>query len=956
MNKNKNILHELEIISIQCIDIDEKNNFDLTQILKQLEEISQSSEFNPFIAVKPFLVKIINSIELLIMKDTTPIDDIDEVYDIIYQQIDTVKRTIENITIKQKINDAENSPILITPQEESPEIKKEQPIKPEIKKEQLIKPENKILQELEIISVQCIDINEKNNFELAQILKHLEKISQSSEFKPFIEVEPFLIKMINSIELLIMKDIDPIDDLDAVYDIIYQQIDTIKRTIEKITIKQNKNENAFEASQENTPVKKEQPVKPKNKILQELELISVQCIDINEKDNFELAQILKYLEKISKSSEFKPFIEVEPFLIKMIDSIELLIMKDIDPIDDLDAVYDIIYQQIDTIKRTIEKITIKQNGNTFVTSQENTPVAKKEEPQKLEINVPKIPQEEKKEEAETIEAIDETEIDDEEDDIFSDFLQEMTEYVETLESEILNLEEDPTNKEIINNIFRPFHTLKGVSGFMGLKKLNKLSHETENLLDLARNDKILITPDIIDGILTSIDIIKLIRKGLSVENRVEQLSDEQLNGLIALLRSLVKNQSDENVSITAPTTDIQKLKESIQTNETETFKKAETIKIKTEKIDQLNNMVGELVITTNLIREDGNILLIKDLNFQRKFAQMSLVVRELQKVSMSLRMVPIASTFQKMKRVVRDYSSKTKKPIMIQFKGEDTEIDRNFVEHLSDPLVHMIRNSCDHGIENEANRIASNKPKIGNILLHAYHRGNTIIIDVTDDGKGLDKDAIRAKAIERGILTDDQKVTDEEIYKCILAPGFSTAQKITNVSGRGVGMDVVISTLKSMGGNVTIISEKGKGSTMRLSLPLTLAIIEGVLVKSGQELFIIPVVNVKRTIQPSLFQQNNIFGSAKTIKIGDKLLPIMKLGEIFNISNCKNDINDSLLIVIENQDRQFALVVDELVGIQDVVVKNLGEKFKNLEGISGATILGDGSIGLILDLNSLMNW
>ena len=499
---------------------------------------------------------------------------------------------------------------------------------------------------------------------------------------------------------------------------------------------------------------------------------------------------------------------------------------------------------------------------------------------------------------------------------------------------------------------------------MGMKKLNAISHETETLLDLARNEKIAISSSIIQCILLSVDTIKYIVANLDTQTRKENISDKKFNEIINSVQKLVIDSQSTtpsqpfqpvqlSQSVQSPSQPVQSSSQPIA----EKSRKIKTnqVKVKTEKLDYLIDMVGELVINSNLIREDQNILAINDQIFLTKFAQLNRVVSELQKASTSLRMMPIANTFQKMKRVVRDYTHSTGKKMELVFVGEDTEIDKNIVDSLYDPLVHMIRNSCDHGIEDEETRIASGKNQQGTITLKAYHKGNSINIDVIDDGKGLDKQILYMKGIEKDLFDENENLSDDDIYRIIFHPGFSTCDKITKVSGRGVGMDVVNQAVKSLGGRIDILTEKGKGSTFRMILPLTLAIIDGMLIRVGSELFILPVVSVQRSVQVDGEMINNIVGQGSTLKLQNKLIPIVKIYELFNIENPVTDFTKAILIIVSNGRKRFALMADALVGIQDVVIKSLGEKFVNLDGISGATILGDGRVGLILDINSLEN-
>lgn len=684
----------------------------------------------------------------------------------------------------------------------------------------------------------------------------------------------------------------------------------------------------------------------------DFERILIQCVDLDEKNNKELGDLLNffdlYINQYGKTISLSIVKEIK----SVVKCIERLILKDIEQIDDEELFIERIYNNLESINKLLEKRERAVEDGTLDSDdlelsdnydpvdeafQEKTPVEKRSEP---------------------VEVIQDDKLSEQDDDVFLDFIQEIKEYIDTLEDEIINLEKNPTDKNIINEIFRPFHTLKGVSGFMGLKKLNRISHETETLLDYARNGKIEINQPIIDAVLLVIDAIKAMISSLDAKNRFENIDEAKFEGLLNLVNSLSVDRSSSVLkkSIEEEKTVSSEDLTSLEIDKTPVDKKIKdtSIKIKTEKLDTLIDMVGEIVIMHNVLKEDRNILKIRDHDFLKKFSQFSRTVGELQKSSTSLRMIPIAATFQKMKRVVRDYSKKNKKPINLHFKGEDTEIDRNIVDSLYDPLVHMVRNSCDHGIEKSSLRRDRDKPETGNITLNAYHKGNSFILDIIDDGNGLDKERIYKKALERKLVDKDKIFTDSEIYKFVMEPGFSTATTITDVSGRGVGLDVVNQGIKNLGGRIEIETEHTVGTTFRMVVPLTLAIIEGMLVKSGSEMYIIPILNVIRSLKPERENINYIMGKGETIKVDDSLIPVVRLYKVFKIGDAVEDINDSLLILITDQKRRYALQVDKLIGIQDVVVKSLGRKFRDLKGVSGATILGDGQVGLILDINNLV--
>ncbi len=381
-----------------------------------------------------------------------------------------------------------------------------------------------------------------------------------------------------------------------------------------------------------------------------------------------------------------------------------------------------------------------------------------------------------------------------------------------------------------------------------------------------------------------------------------------------------------------------------------------SIRVGINKIDDLINMVGELVITQSMLSmlgEDFNMTRLEKL--QEGLIQLDRHTRELQESVMQIRMVPISFTFSRFPRMVRDLSEKLDKKIQLVMHGENTELDKTVIEKIGDPLVHLVRNSIDHGIEMPEDRIAAGKPETGTIQLNAFHRGGNIVIEITDDGKGIDKDVIYNKGVEKGLVEAGSKLSDQQIYDLLFNPGFSTATEITDVSGRGVGMDVVKKNIMSLGGAIETHSVKGQGSIFSIRLPLTLAILDGQSVTVGADNYIIPLVSIVESVQPKKEQLNMVAGKGETYKLRDEYLPILRICDLFNIPDAKADkLEDGLLVVVEADGKHFGVFVDDLLGQQQVVIKSLESNYKRIEGISGATILGDGSVALILDVPGLI--
>lgn len=378
------------------------------------------------------------------------------------------------------------------------------------------------------------------------------------------------------------------------------------------------------------------------------------------------------------------------------------------------------------------------------------------------------------------------------------------------------------------------------------------------------------------------------------------------------------------------------------------------VRVDTVKLDGLIDLVGELVIAQSMVVQNPELKAITSAHLSRCLGQLRGITSDLQRTAMSLRMVPIRNTFQKMSRLVRDLALQQGKEIALTLEGEDTELDRNIVEELSDPLVHMIRNSADHGIEMPEVRVAAGKPPAGTITLRAFHQGGFIVIQIEDDGRGLNAAKIRKKAIERGIIKADENLDEREIFDLIFAAGFSTAEKVTDLSGRGVGMDVVRRNIEKMRGKIEISSIEGHGTTFTLYVPLTLAIIEGLLVGIGEERYVIPTLSVRESFRPLPGMVTQVQGRGEVVSVRGRLTPILRLGRHLNTPHSALDPTQGIIVVVEAGQDSRCLLVDQLIGKQEVVIKSLGEMFRHQTEFAGAAILGDGRVGLILDINALV--
>ncbi|MDR1166531.1 MAG: chemotaxis protein CheW [Deltaproteobacteria bacterium] len=378
-----------------------------------------------------------------------------------------------------------------------------------------------------------------------------------------------------------------------------------------------------------------------------------------------------------------------------------------------------------------------------------------------------------------------------------------------------------------------------------------------------------------------------------------------------------------------------------------------TVKVETQKLDGLIDLVGELVITQSLVTSNDSIKILKEQKINKDLAQVSRITSELQRNAMSLRMVQINNTFRKMNRLVRDLAHKFEKDVDFTTTGEDTEIDRNMVETIYDPLVHMIRNSLDHGLEPPRERVAAGKPPKGLVSLKAYHQGGNVVIELSDDGRGLDEEKVLRKAQEQGLVAAGESLTSAQIHNLVFHPGFSTADKITEISGRGMGMDVVRKSIEQLRGKVDFTSVPGQGSLFAIRLPLTLAIIDGMIVRVGDNRYILPTISINESFRPKPEEYFTVKNQGEMIKVRDNLLPLVRLDQIVNADGATRDPSDALVVVVENEGQRRCLLVDEVLGKQEVVIKSLGERLKYVRSLAGGTILGDGRVGLILDVNGL---
>ena len=581
--------------------------------------------------------------------------------------------------------------------------------------------------------------------------------------------------------------------------------------------------------------------------------------------------------------------------------------------------------------------------------------------------------------------------------LVADFLMESRDHLATIESEQLTLEQEPANTDVIHTIFRGFHTIKGLAGFLEFFAMQEVAHEVETLLDMARNVQLSIDSAVIDLVLESADYLRRDIGRIEEAAAGNNVGDAEDNReLIARIQAVMhpreaaplqQNESEAELLGTVvsmpermarepeaktpkrevtPATESESKRAAQDSKELVALEakaaiearkapgaESRVVKIDTNKLDFLVDMVGELVIAQSMVRHDGHLNSISDPKLQRNLSQLARITGEVQKTAMAMRMVPIGQLFQRSVRLVRDLGRKANKKAELELNGEDTELDRTIVADLADPLMHMIRNSMDHGIETADQRLAAGKNPVAKVALKAYHQAGHIVIEVSDDGRGLNREKILAKARERGLVQEGGQLSDKEVFNLIFEPGFSTADKITDISGRGVGMDVVRKHVQKMRGRVDIESKAGEGTTFYLKLPLTLAIIDGLVVGVGEERYIMPIYVIREMFRPNSESVFTVEGRHEMVLVRGTLLPVTRLYQHLGVEPRSSDLSQSVVVVTESGNKRVCVIVDELIGKQEVVIKSLGETFKQVMGVAGGAILGDGRVALILDMDGL---
>lgn len=596
---------------------------------------------------------------------------------------------------------------------------------------------------------------------------------------------------------------------------------------------------------------------------------------------------------------------------------------------------------------------------------------------------------------------------------------EAREHLHTVEDALLSLEATPSDRALINEIFRLIHTVKGNAGFLSHEPLKTLSHDAESVLDLARKERLTVDAEVIDVLLAAVDGLKWLieevashdkvtsaaRAGnplpgpdiASITNRLHALVDRapvpgagpsgppgpapppvppaepiKLGEILvaegavtpeALDRALAEQARPVGqILVEQGAASLKLVQEALGKQQAQWAQAQgptrEAIKVNLHRLDALIDLVGELNIAYVMLLTQRNTLGSQNGSaalFDKLLHRFGKLSSDIQDRAMGLRMVPIKPTFQKMRRLVRDLAQKAQKDVVLTLAGEATEIDKTVVEQLADPLVHLMRNALDHGLESSDERVAAGKLRQGTIHLEAFHAAGEVVLEVRDDGRGIDLAKVRAKAEAQGLVAPGTQLTELQTYNLLFLPGFSTAAQVTDISGRGVGMDVVKTNIDRLRGRIEVESTPGRGTQLRIRLPLTMAVIDGMVVEVGAEQYVIPVLNVVQSLRPTRAQVSTVLGRGECLLVRDEVIPLVRLHHLYNLRPRSKEPWQGLTVIVQTEGSRAALLVDEIRGQQQVVVKPLGQTYSYVRGVSGASIMGDGRVALILDISTLLD-
>jgi two-component system chemotaxis sensor kinase CheA len=603
------------------------------------------------------------------------------------------------------------------------------------------------------------------------------------------------------------------------------------------------------------------------------------------------------------------------------------------------------------------------------------------------------------------------------DDIINDFIIESTESLELLDSKFVELEKNPDDDVLLNDIFRSVHTIKGAAGFLGFEQMVDVTHVTEDVLNKLRKGELKAVPAIMDAILDSIDMIKLLLKNISEKNGRKEDTTAVRAALRAILDESAPSEAPPQAAgpasgpdtteqavepvAEAPAENAVKPEEKPVSPESAPQAKAQgdqvrkddggqglkaaakpanaskpeakaeeggggqakeqSIRVDLDRLDSVLNLAGELVLARNRLMKLGGRLTDSDMDevfvshMDEAISQLDLVTTDLQLAVMKMRMQPIAKVFNKFPRMVRDLARQSKKEVELVITGEETELDKTLIEEIGDPLVHLVRNALDHGLETPEEREAAGKPRCGTVTLAAYQEGRNIVVSVAEDGRGMDPVAIKRSAVEKGLISSEEaeRLTKKDAFNLIFVPGFSTAKQVSNISGRGVGMDVVKTNISRINGTISIESEVGKGTKILFMLPLTLAIIQALTVEAGGEVYAVPLSTVIENIRVKCSEIKTVEGR-EVINIRGKVIPLIRLGDLVIGRRSDEEQEWQYIVVIGIGEKTFGVLVDRLHGQEEIVMKSMGAYLKGTDGIAGACITGDGNVILILDVCGLL--
>ena len=548
------------------------------------------------------------------------------------------------------------------------------------------------------------------------------------------------------------------------------------------------------------------------------------------------------------------------------------------------------------------------------------------------------------------------------------FLQESHELIQTVEKDLLDWIKAPDDKKLMNKLFGNIHSFKGNCGFMNLADPERLSHSMETLLEGVINGLEVDRTEVADIMLTHLTAFREVLddiagggsgKIIGLNERLAPINefidlDEEIEEKTSIPRAKLGEILIEEGFVSP-----QELDSALETQKTKKpAARKQDIRVNLEKLDSLITLIGELVIAENMLVNNPDLVGMELENFSRAAQQMNKLVSELQEMATAIRLIPVAGVFSRMNRLVHDLARKSNKKIDLQISGESTEVDKSVIENVVDPLTHLIRNAVDHGLETPEERLAAGKSETGVIRLSASHEEGDVMVTIKDDGRGLNREKIIATAMKRGLIDGDGSLmTDQQVHNLLFTPGFSTAEKITEISGRGVGMDVVQQNLKNIRGNVQLNSKQGEGTTILMRIPLTMAIIDGMMVRVGKSLFIIPILSIRESICPASDSITITPDGHELVRIREYMHPVVRLHAAYDLIPDNYELDKGILVVVEAQGRNACVFVDEIVGQQQTVIKGLSDfivKTGNVKGVSGCTILGDGNVCLILDTHALV--